>query len=354
MVLRILKHFNVVLIALVTPFLGSIVQAQDIQFSQFYSVTPYINPAYVGGAGATRVIVHGRYQWPGLDAKYETGLISVDHYFHKYNSGAGIMVEQDVQGLSDIKTTKVTAQYSYQLTVSKTFNVRAGLRAGYGNQIINYAQLYLPSQIDQQGNVPNVGITGAAPQKGYFDVGSGLLVYSNKFWATIAFDHMNRPNLSLYNQGSTAPLYMKTSYTVGYKIPLSSGHHMAYLHDEDNIFLTPTALYKMQGKSDQVDVGCYLTYNQFMLGAWYRGIEFKRYEPNITNSESVVGSIGWLFNNWSVTYSYDFTVSTLVKANTGGSHELNITYTHHKPKKGHKTMKRLPCPDFYHSNKHQQ
>ena len=353
MIVRIFKYVNIVVL-FSAVFFKSVTtsQAQDIQFSQFYAVTPYINPAFVGGAHAMRAMVHGRYQWPGLDARYATGLVSVDHYFEKYNSGAGLMVEQDEQGLNDIKSTKVTAQYAYELPVSKALSIRAGLRGGYGSQSINYSQLYLPSQIDQSGNA-TPGITGAAAQKGYFDVGSGFLVYTERLWGSVAFDHMNRPSMTMYNTNDRAQLYMKTSWTAGYKIPLSSGHHMAYLHEEDNIFLTPTALYKMQGKSDQVDIGCYLTYNQLLLGGWYRGIELKRYEPSIDNSESVVGSIGWLFNNWSVQYSYDFTVSTLTHAGTGGSHELNITYTYHKPKKGHKTMKRLPCPDFYHSNKHQ-
>jgi len=81
------------------------------------------------------------------------------------------MVIQDQQGLNDIKSTKVNLQYSYELPLSKKFTVRAGLKGGYGTQSINYAQLYYPSQIDNQtGNVPVTGINGPASQKGYFDI----------------------------------------------------------------------------------------------------------------------------------------------------------------------------------------
>lgn len=334
----------------------SLSPGQDIQFSQFYAVTPYINPAFAGGAHGFRAMVHGRLQWPGIDAKYATGLVSVDHFFDKYNSGVGLMVIQDQQGLNDIRSTKINLQYSYELPITKSFTIRAGLLGGYGTQAINYSKLYLPSQIDDQtGYDPNSGhLTTPTNQKGYFDIGSGLIGYTERLWGSVAFHHMNRPSLTFYNQDDKAKLPMKTSFTAGYKIPLRSGSHMAYLHDADNITLTPTAHYKMQGKGDQLDLGLYLTYNQFLVGAWYRGIEFKRISAKVYNSESVAASVGWIFYDWSIQYSYDFTVSTLTRAGTGGSHELNITYTYHKPSKKNKPMKRLPCPDFYHSNKHQR
>jgi len=325
--------------------------AQDIQFSQFYAVTPYINPAFVGGSHAFRAMAHGRYQWPGIDAKYTTALVSVDNFFEKYNSGAGIMIIQDQQGLNDIRATKVNLQYCYELPLAKDFTIRAGLMGGYGNQAINFSKLYLPSQIDDAGQVTG-NMTAPTNQKGYFDVGSGLIGYTSRLWGSIAFHHMNRPSMTFFNENDLARLNMKTSYTAGYKIPLSSGNHMAYLHEDDNITLTPTAHYKMQGKNDQLDIGCYLTYNQLLVGAWYRGIEFKRISPKIYNTESAAVSLGWIFNDWSFQYSYDMVVSTLTRAGTAGAHELNITYIHHKKNKKGKPMKRLPCPDFYHKPKH--
>ncbi|HVD99167.1 MAG TPA: type IX secretion system membrane protein PorP/SprF [Cytophagaceae bacterium] len=354
LVVRFSRYYKIIISSVILSGTAAIAPAQDIQFSQFYAVTPYINPAFVGGTHSFRAMAHGRLQWPGLDAKYETGLVSVDHYFEKYNSGVGVMVLQDQQGLADIKNTTATLQYSYELPITKAFTIRGGLRGGYSSQSINFSQLYLPSQIDDQTGQHSTGVTGLGNQKGYLDLGSGFLGYTERIWGSVAFDHMNTPSLTMYGTGDRAPLPMKTSFTAGYKIPLKGGSHMAYLHEANNIFLTPTAHYKMQGKSDQFDMGLYLTYNQFLLGAWYRGIEFKRIDPKVYNSESAVASIGWIFYNWSIQYSYDITVSTLTRAGTGGSHELNITYVYHKPSNKHKPMKRLPCPDFYHSNKHQK
>ena len=325
--------------------------AQDVQFSQFYAVTPFINPAFAGGAGALRAMIHGRYQWPGLDARYVTGLVSVDNYFHKYNSGLGGYILQDQQGLSDMVSTNVNLLYSYELTLTKQVSVRAGLQGGYNSTSINYEHLYYPSQIDQTtGQTPTQGIGLPSSRKQYFDVGSGLLVYSSRLWGGVSAHHMNQPSNSFYDDPN-AVLPVLWDVIGGVKIPIRSGGHMAYLHEEDNIFLTPTAHYKAQGKSDQMDIGLYLTYNQFMIGAWYRGLPLKQYQ-SLPNSESMVFNIGWLYNDWSFGYSYDLTVSKLARSGTGGAHEINITYTHHKSNK-HKTMKRLPCPDFYRPNKHQ-
>jgi type IX secretion system PorP/SprF family membrane protein len=349
------KFLGVIVWLLSMPFLGSTSlygQGQDIQFSQFYAITPYQNPAYAGGAHALRGMLHGRYQWPGLDARFVTGVFSVDHYFDKYNSGAGIMIMQDQQGLNDISNTKIDLLYSYELPISKKISVRAGLQGGYGNQVLNGSQLYFASQIDDSGNIPSMGISKIANRKGYFDISSGLLVYSDRIWGGLAFHHINTPSLSFYDGDDKARLPMKYSLTAGYKIPLRSGSHMAYLHNADNISLTPTAHYKAQGKFDQLDFGLYLTYNQLLLGGWYRGLEFiKRYETEdgkrLQNNEAVALSIGWLFYNLSIQYSYDFTVSRLARAGTAGAHELNVTYIHRKANKKRKPMKRLPCPDFY-------
>ena len=51
---------------------------QDIQFSQFYQVPTYQNPAFAGSAHKTRATVHQRIQWPSLDANYVTSFVSFD------------------------------------------------------------------------------------------------------------------------------------------------------------------------------------------------------------------------------------------------------------------------------------
>jgi deoxyxylulose-5-phosphate synthase len=114
----------------------------------------------------------------------------------------------------------------------------------------------------------------------------------------------------------------------------------------DAVSITPTLHYKFQGKSDQLDIGLYSMYHQIIVGAWYRGLPIKRYET-FYNNESIVGLAGYKWHNMSLTYSFDFTLSSLTSVGTGGGHELNLTYIFGKRLGTKKPSKRMPCPNFY-------
>jgi type IX secretion system PorP/SprF family membrane protein len=327
------------------------VAAQDIQYSQFYNVPMYQNPAFAGSAHATRVTLHQRLQWPALDARYTTSMVSVDHFFANYNSGVGLMVQKDYQGGNNISSTEVHGLYSYELPVSREVSIRAGLDVGYVSRFTNY-NVTVPQQFNSNGQILNhVNPYADYPnKKGYVDVSSGGLVYTKQWWVGLAANHLDAPNQSPI---ASAPsrLPMKFSLTGGYKIPLIHKKYMAYMEEETEVSITPTFHYKSQGKSDQLDLGAYIRYSQFLVGGWYRGIPVKHYKSlqgqKLQNNESIVAMVGMKIQSLSVTYSYDIVISRLGRYNPGGSHEINITWVHHKHKKKHKQLKRLPCPSFH-------
>jgi len=324
--------------------------AQDIQFSQFYSNLLYINPAFAGSAHATRFIAHDRLQWPALDAKYITSTFSVDHYFAKAKSGLGLLVLKDWEGSNIISSTQIQGQYSYELNISSDFSFRAGFQAGLISQYINYSYLTFPDQYTSygyQGTPTNEPFGGQ--KRTFLDLSSGGILYSDRFWFSVAYDHMNQPNEAFYGTNNSK-LPFKMDYTTGYKFYLRRLPDGTQSKEEgEQPYITPTLHYKFQGKSDQVDIGIYGYYQQLIAGVWYRGIPFlKEYRPGLQNNESTVFQIGWKFNpSLSMSYSYDVTVSKLAIAHTGGSHEINVTYVIAKQPKRIKTPKRLPCPDFY-------
>ena len=161
----------------------------------------------------------------------------------------------------------------------------------------------------------------------------------------VSGDHLNLPNQSFVKNVSRLPL--KGALTGGYKIILRKKKGSAYLEEAKEISITPTFHYKFQGKSDQFDMGIYGMYSDFIVGGWYRGIPIKRYREKIQNNESIILLAGYKFRSVSITYSYDLTVSRLNRYGSGGAHEINLTYIHHKINKKKKPMKRLPCPQFY-------
>lgn len=325
---------------------SSIAKSQDIQFSQFYAVPMYLNPAFAGSTHNIRGVLHQRLQWPKLDAKFTTSQLSVDGFSHRYKSGFGIMAIQDYQGASVISSSQIGAQYSYELHLSPKFTVRAGLGGDYLSRFLDYSTLRFPSQFNDSTGYNGMSRDMANPRKGIVSLSSGLLLYSKRVWLSVGAHHMNQPNQSFVGEVSRLPL--KMSFTAGYKIPLKESKQMAYLEEEAKDFsITPTAHYKFQGKSDQLDIGLYGIYDKFIAAVWYRGIPVKNYDIKFPNNESVVLIAGVMIGATSFTYSYDFTVSKLAQSRTGGSHEINITYLHKHHPKVIKPMRRLPCPHFY-------
>lgn len=342
------RNITLKLISVLTPSLLALnALSQDVQFSQFYSSPLYLNPAFAGSAHHYRFITQNRWQWPALDAKYTTYSFTGDTYFNQYHSGVGFTLTHDIQGSNSLSSTDVQFLYSYELHLNDKYTLRAGMQVGWMTRYVNYGGLRFTDQYSNNGydaNTPS-GEELLSPRKNMLDLSSGMIFYSQHLWAGISAHHLNSPNQSFYDIGPSR-LPIKFTFVGGYKIPLTQAKHMAYLEDEKDISITPTFQYKFQGKSDQVDLGIYGVYDQLLLGVWYRGIPFKRYN-SFQNNESVIAQIGWHFQDISIAYSYDFITSKLTGAAPKGAHEINLTYIIVKHHKGAKPMKRLPCPHFY-------
>ena len=317
---------------------------QDIQFSQFYQVPTYQNPAFAGSAHTTRATVHQRIQWPSLDAKFVTSFISFDGYKKKHKSGFGGYILYDQQGESSISSTQIAGQYAYELHLSRKYALRMGLQIGWTIQSLDYSLLTFPSQFDDNGIVNSAPIFDNNLVS-FLDASSGVVFYAPEFWIGLSVHHMNTPNLAFLDDVSNLP--MKFSLTGGYKILIRDYPKGLAVSDDKEISITPTFQYKSQGKSDQFDLGIYFLYHKFISGFWYRGIPLKLYSSDYHNSESVVFLLGTKLQSLGITYSYDWTVSTLALAKTGGSHEINLTYFFGKTNKKKKPSKRMPCPSFY-------
>jgi type IX secretion system PorP/SprF family membrane protein len=322
------------------------VSAQDIQFSQFYNVPLYVSPAFAGSAHALRGIANQRIQWPRANVgKYITSLVSVDGYFSKYKSGVGMMFIQDQQGAGAISSTEVHLQYAYEINLSSRFTFRPGLDASYVSRSFDYVNARYTHQYNDNGflggSVPTI-----SPAK-FVDFSSGGVLYSDRSWIGFTANHINTPEQSFKGGASSSHLPVKYSFTGGYKFLFLNRNYTENINGNNKVVsLTPTIHYKFQGKSDQLDLGLYGMYDQALVGFWYRGIPFKKYASNLQNNESIVILAGWRYQSFCLAYSYDFTISKLSQARTGGSHEINLTYIKSSRKKT-KPMKRLPCPSFY-------
>jgi type IX secretion system PorP/SprF family membrane protein len=320
------------------------VNAQDIQFSQFYAVPVYQNPAFAGSTFMHRATVHQRLQWMNIDAKYTSTLIGFDTYLDKIGSGIGVIATHDIQSSDKIVTDDISGQYAYEIPLSEKYVIRAGAQLGIVSKAIDYSQFRYAQDYTNQGFQGNTYNQNGSNTILYGTIGSGIVLFSDKFWGGIAAHNMNQPKQTFYSNANNR-LPMKMSFTGGFKhVFHRSSEKITSVERIKEINLTPTFQYKFQGKSDQLDLGLYSQLDRILVGAWYRGIAFKQYD-GIQNNESLIVLGGIKYHNVSFTYSYDITVSRLSRSRTGGSHELNLTF-YFQRKTSNSKMKRLPCPEF--------
>lgn len=325
-------------------FFGSLAQAQDPEFSQYYAAPLYLNPAFAGTSVDHRFIANYRNQWPNISQAFETYAFSYDYNLDHYNSGLGFMIMADKAGSADLKSTQFNFQYAYKVELSDKFILSSGLNFGVGSRSIDYNKLVFYQQLDfsqSSDNVPpppsNLSIEGQT----YFDFGAGLLMYSRKVWLGFSMAHINRPNRSLLDDESEIPV--KTSIHGGVRIPL---YHGMFKRDR-TASIAPSFVYKQQGNFDQLDLGTYFYYEPIVIGLWYRGIPIQQNTKDNVSQDAVVVVLGFQLSTVELSYSYDVTVSELGPI-SGGAHEVGLKF---KIELANQVRKRkrerfIPCPTF--------
>jgi type IX secretion system PorP/SprF family membrane protein len=323
---------------------------QDVQLSQYYNAPLYLNPALTGTINNTRAIVNYRTQWTSLPSPFVTYAASFDHYIAPYSSGVGMLLQRDRQGDGKLTSTSATLLYSYHVWVSEKVTFIPALQVGFTNRSVNYADFVFGDQLNASGanGLPTADNIVNGPNKNYVDIGTGGLLYSDKFWLGISAHHLNKPNQAFTGNFR---LPIQTSIHGGYKFLLDEDRRLPqkYRLNSKEKSISPTFLYKSQGEYDQLDLGVYAIYEPLMFGLWYRGIPIKKYKEGINNNECLVFMAGIHYMGFTFCYSYDLTISTFKPA-SGGAHEIaviyqwEIPYSNYRPKKH---PRKVSCPSFY-------
>lgn len=319
-------------------------QAQDPEFSQYYSAPLYLNPAFSGTASDHRFIANHRNQWPSISNGFVTYAFSYDYNLENLNSGFGVLLMTDKAGSAGLKSTTLNLQYAYRVQLADKWVLSSGLNFGVGFRNIDFNKLIFYDQLEFDGGS---GVPSDDPvlrnnaSTTYFDFGAGALLYSRTVWLGFAASHLNRPNRSFIDEEADIPI--KTTVHGGVRIPLYRG----MMKRERTAAIMPSFVYKQQGNFDQLDIGTYFLYEPVILGLWYRGIPIKQNIRDNISHDAVVVVLGFQLEKVELSYSYDITVSELGPS-SGGAHEIAVKYRMDMLK-GNKTKKKeryIPCPTF--------
>ncbi|HET6243597.1 MAG: type IX secretion system membrane protein PorP/SprF [Bacteroidetes bacterium] len=311
---------------------------QDMQFTQFYAAQTYLNPAFTGIHGCSKVSSNFRDQWPSIPGSFVSYTFSYDQNLPSLNGSLGVLFTNDKAGSGKLRSTGINLLYAYEVPISKTWMVRAGLQGGINSRNINYNDLIFGDQIARGGAATSIHANNSEMAL-YADLSTGTVVYSQNYWIGLSAHHLNRPNQSLLNDQSTVPV--KYSLHAGTRIQLDEPTNSK----DGKYAIYPAFNLKSQGKFDQLDLGLYYGYSVMTLGIWYRGIPlFKAYEPGYSNHDAVALLAGFVVDKLQIGYSYDITVSRL-KTSTAGAHEITLNYIFCKANKKKKRIV-VPCPKF--------
>ncbi len=340
------------LIVLVALNLALILPAstQDLQYSQYYAAPLYLNPAMAGAELTGRVGFNYRNQWPRYDVQFTSMSAYYDTFIPYINSGIGVHVMQESEGVSKLRSTSVSLQYSYEIRLAENLYFRPGIQSTYILREIGFSERLLFARDIPRDN-PDAGVSsstsGDFEQLGLYSFTAGGILFTNNAWIGVAAHHLNKPNQSLL-AGESDPLPMKLSFHAGFQIPLEEGSmRRDFSHIRKQRYLMPTVNYKKQGPFEQLDLGTYLYLEPILVGAWYRGLPFKTIEGQVNRDAIVVMTGVNLVNGLNVGYSFDYTISQL-GIKSGGAHEVSLSWIIPSRNQGKPNLRDtiLPSPKF--------
>lgn len=299
--------------------------AQDPVFSQFYNAPTQTNVAFVGNTNAPFIATNYRLQWPGISTVYNTFMISYDQYVPRFKSGFGLAILSDDAGDGTIKTNKISGLYSYKLKVRANTYLKMGLELAVVQSRLDPSKLVF---FDQLGATPGGTLLPTSENLAdigsnvYADLGAGLMIYNESWYAGIGLKHLNNPDNTYIQTAEAQNVGIPMRYTVhaGYKYDLvPSRRGVAALS------IYPNAIWVQQAAVRQLNIGALLDGGPYFFGLWYRDTK--------QNGDAIIGNIGVRTGIYKISYSYDATISGL-GLGSGGSHEIGVVvnFDRNRPK----------------------
>lgn len=274
---------------------------QDPQFSfnRFTQLT--VNPGFAGHDGLISGTILNRYQWDGIPGSPRTLVFSASGATNLFglNSGVGLNVISDELGFQ--KNISVNLDYAYRKKTG-IGDLGIGASLGFYNISVNgdwempEGDLWVPGD----DKFPQAESSQLA-----IDLGFGLYLKSNDYFAGLSVTHLNQASIVL---GEVARTYLARHYylAAGYNIGLP-----------DPLFeLQPAIYFKTDMAAWQADFAVDLVYKERLLA----GLNYRV-------NDAISALVSFEMNNGlRIGYSYDFITSALGQF-TGGSHEIFLNYS---------------------------
>jgi type IX secretion system PorP/SprF family membrane protein len=303
--------------------------AQDLHFSQFMNAPLLTNPANTGfiPEGDFRLGANYKNQWASLTAfPYKTMSVWGDFQTLQNEEstgwlGVGGMLLRDVAGTSVLTSTKGYASVAYHQMLGYSSLASLGFNVGFANKRISTTDLTFPSQWN--GRFFDTHLIGTAPKLSrnsitYFDMqvgGNYAFFPTDNVYVNAGFSamHVNRPKESFFTSSADSNRIA----------PRYTGFLNSSFKLNDRVIVNPNVYASFQAKAYEIVGGANVHYNLsgdgekiLIAGLYYR---FK---------DAVIPMVGLGLKDYSFTFSYDATTSSLSTFNGArGGVELSLVKT---------------------------
>ena len=296
---------RILIIALVLVTFSIKLQAQqDPHYTQYMYNMNVINPAYAGSKENLSIGMLYRKQWVEIEDAPTTATFS-GHAPVGKNVGLGLSVISDKIG--PVEENNIYGDFSYTLELGGEHKLAFGLKAG-----LTLHQVGLYSDINHTLPDQNDPAFAQNTSNSYFNLGSGLFYYTNKYYLALSVPNMMKSKHLDYNGrkfGSEVSHYFLTG---GYVFDVSENIKFKPFFMMKSAFNAPTSL----------DLSTNFLFNEkFEAGVTYR----------------LEDSFGAMINyaispNVKLGYAYDHIVSDL-NVTTPSSHEIVLLFDLNFPRK---------------------
>lgn len=301
-----------IMISLIVSFTS---HAQDVHFSQFYAAPLYLSPSLAGSTDGARLVMNYRNQWPGISKAFSTSAVSFDNFFHRFNSGLGVLIIRDKAGSADLSLTNMALQYSYNIRLNEEWQLVPGIQFSYGSRALDFSKLIFADE-EIGGGASGSWERLTNENTDFVDFAASALAYSQFFWAGITIDHLSQPNHSFL--GEEIQLNRKFTFFGGKNIWVERKRRLGVERSFSMSFR-----YQHQQTFNQLDVGFYWFNSPIEVGIWYRGLPLFSNVDKRLNHDAIILLLSYKYGPFRIGYSYDITISN-IGLQSAGAHELSL------------------------------
>lgn len=297
-----MKWRHLIAAALLTVMASPAAMAQvDAQFTQYYEVPGYYNPASVGSSDYLRIRGGSRMQWVGIPHAPVTMVATGDMALKlgSQRCGLGLLLQSESLGLYRNTMAGLQGAWNFRLWGGR---LAAGLQLGVLAETFRGSQVILPDGEDgADDGIPTTDVSGTS-----FDMALGVWYTRGRWWAGLSSTHVNEPAVTMSTEGSGADAIYE--FKAGRMVYLTAGGNIPVKNTL--LELQPSLLVKSDFTFTAAELTARVRYNRmFTVGAAYR------------YKDAVAVILGVEYRDFFAGYSYDCPVSDMSRA-TGGSHEV--------------------------------